>query len=392
MSESGRDVVIVGGGVMGSACAWMLARAGARVVVLERSVPGAEASSAAAGIIGANAEAHEPGPMAHLMLASRERHGVWSRDLANATGIDVGFRQNGIVQVALNARDARRLVDATRWQVAAGVERLSAKQICAVEPQLTRVAGGVYYRHDGRIDPPLFFKAVHIAAQRAGAVFKTGAYVGRVIVTRGRVDGVLLEDGTKYPAGAVIVAAGSWSTLVEGVPLAARAVVPARGQIVELVTPAPLLERVVLGPRCYIVPRDDGRALVGSTLEFVGYRREVTARAVRDLLDAAIEIVPAFGDASVKSMWSNFRPYTPDELPILGESHVKALFLATGHYRTGILLAPITAECIGALVQNRRAPVSLAPFSPERSASEAENSADAGHSQRPKGRRGLKPL
>src|SRR6185295_6367290 len=157
-----------------------------------------------------------------------------------------------------------------------------------------------------------------------------------VIVENGRSAGVSLEDGRKLAARNVVVAAGSWTTLVGGTGLASDAVRPARGQIVELSTPAPLLKRVVFGPHCYVVPRDDGRTLIGSTLEFVGYRREVTARAVRDLLAGAIDLVPALADASLGRTWSNFRPYSETGTPLLGPTEVKGLLLATGHHRNGI--------------------------------------------------------
>src|SRR5690606_12238805 len=141
-------------------------------------------------------------------------------------------------------------------------------------------------------------------------------------------------------------------------------VTPARGQIVELGVPCPLFTPVLHGPRCYLVPRDDGRVLVGSTLEFVGFRREVTAGAVRTLLDAAIELVPALADAAVLRSWSSFRPYTHDGLPVIGSADVEGLVMATGHHRNGVLLAPITAAVVAALVLGVRPPVAVGPFPP----------------------------
>jgi glycine oxidase len=179
-----------------------------------------------------------------------------------------------------------------------------------------------------------------------------------------RAVGIALDGGEVVRAKHVIVAAGSWTTLVEGTGLSAGAVVPARGQIVELATPEPLLRRVVLGPNAYLVPRDDGRVLVGSTLEFVGYRREVTAGAIRDLIDAAIRLVPALASAEFRSSWSNFRPYTKSELPLIGTTGVPGLVLATGHYRNGILLAPVTAAVVSALVRGARPPLPLSAFAP----------------------------
>jgi glycine oxidase len=356
--------VIVGGGVMGSACAWQLAEMGARVIVLEKSVPGAEASSAAAGILGAHAEAHGPGPMADLLLAGLGRYDAWARALFGRTGIDIELRRSGVLRIANDAGTLRRIERQTAWMAGTGREciRVRAAKIALLEPHLAKVAGGVRFPADARVDPRLLFRAVHIAAQRAGVRFESGAYVERVVVEKDRARGVRVEDGTEYMAPTVVVAAGSWSTLVAGTPIGSGVVVPARGQVVELATPAPPLSNVVLGPRCYLVPRDDGRVLVGATVEFVGYRREVTAGAVRDLLDAAIALVPSLAGATLNDAWSSFRPYTPDELPLLGRTRVRGLLLATGHYRNGILLAPITAEIVRALVEGKKPAIDVEAF------------------------------
>ena len=353
---------------MGSACAFKLAEAGARVIVLEKSVPGAEASSAAAGILGAHAEAHGPGPMADLLLSGLSRYPAWAKALFMRTGIDVELRPCGVLRVALERKQLRRFEREAAWMNGSSRSAVSldVAGVRSLEPSLAKTAGALRFPSDARVDPKLLFRAIHIAAQRAGVVFESGAYVKRVVVDGDRALGVLVEDGTEYVAPVVVVAAGSWSTLVAGTPLEGGAVVPARGQVVELATPAPPLTHVVMGPRCYLVPRDDGRVLVGATVEFVGYRREVTAGAVRDLLDAAIELVPSLARAVLRDTWSSFRPFTPDELPLLGRTSVKGLLLATGHYRNGILLAPITAEIVTAIAQGKRPPVSVAPFEASR--------------------------
>jgi glycine oxidase len=362
---------------MGSACAWKLAGAGARVIVLEKSVPGAEASSAAAGILGAHAEAHGPGPMADLLLASLRLYGSWANALAAETGIDIELRWSGVLRVAFDRAALLRARHDTAWMArgARDVATLSAAALNKLEPSLSQAAGAIHFPSDARVDPKLLFRAVHVAAQRAGAAFESGAYVKSVLVEAGAARGVLVEDGTEYSAPIVIVAAGSWSTLVAGTPVGKDAVVPARGQVVELAMPAPPLSHVVMGPRCYLVPRDDGRVLVGATVEFVGYRREVTAGAVRDLLDAALELVPSLEGAVLRDAWSSFRPFTPDELPLLGRTGVKGLLLATGHYRNGILLAPITAEILAAIATGRASPVDVTPFEASRLSARPQNDA-----------------
>lgn len=364
------DVLIIGGGIMGTSSAWALAASGAKVVVLERSVPGAEASSAAAGILGAQAEAHGAGPMAELCLASRARYAKFAAALTRETQIDVGYRECGVLQVAFARAGLEKLVKAAAWQRPRGLacERFAARELQTLEPALaSTVLGGLRFAEDARVEPKALLRALHIAAIRRGVQFRSGAFVRRVAVLANRATGVVLDDGSELRAGHVVVAAGSWTSLIDGLGLPAGRVVPARGQIVELELPAPPLGHVVFGPGAYLVPRDDGRLLIGSTLEFVGYEREVTAGAVRDLLTHAIALVPSLSRAALRGTWSNFRPYTQDELPLLGRTKIERLYLATGHYRNGILLAPISAEIVRAAVLGQRPPVSVEAFSPERS-------------------------
>jgi len=364
-----QDVLVIGAGVMGCASALALARRRISTCVLERSVPGAEASSAAAGILGAQAEAHADGPMARLCLASRARFPGWVAELAEHTRLDVGYRPSGVVHASFDSDELAKIVHGIQWQREAELpfEVLDGRAARALEPALAEsVVGAVRFPDDAVIDPPSLLRALRIAAERAGAVFRSGSLVRRIVVEGGRARGVALEDGTRIEAATVVLAAGSWSTLVDGAPLPADAVRPARGQIVELCSALPRVRSVVYGPRCYFSPRDDGRVLVGSTLEFVGFRPGVTAQAVRDLLDAAIELAPILGDAAVGRTWSSFRPHTKDELPLLGHTSVQGLLLATGHFRNGILLAPLTAEIIAALAAGEEPPADVRPFASTR--------------------------
>jgi glycine oxidase len=363
------DVLIIGGGIMGTAAAWELARHGVKVVVLERSVPGAEASSAAAGILGAQAEAHAPGPMAELCLASRARYAKFARALEEETHIDVGYRECGVLRVAFDRASAAKLRIENAWQAKRrlSVERLGTRELARLEPGLSpKLLGGVRFPGDARVEPKALLRALHIAALGRGVTFRSGAFVRRVVVEGDRAIGVGLDDGSVLRANNVVVAAGSWTSLIDGLGLPSGRVVPARGQIVELELPSPPLSHVVFGPGAYLVPRDDGRVLVGSTVEFVGYERKVTAGAVRDLLTHAIALLPALEHAELRATWSNFRPYTKDELPLLGRTPIASLFFSTGHYRNGILLAPISAEIVRAAVLGQRPPIALAAFRPER--------------------------
>jgi glycine oxidase len=362
------DVIIIGGGAIGCACAYELAKRGVSVLLLERSSPGAGASSAAAGILAAQADALGDGPAFRLALASRSRFPALVTELGERTGMDVGFRLSGVTEIATTAAELEDLERRTAWQASAGlpVEALDATGARRVEPAIADAVGGAHFAEEARIDPPLLVAALRIAAERAGARVLSGAHVRKIVVTGDRATGVLLEDGTSMVAANVVVAAGSWSGLVEGTGLPADAVRPVRGQIVELTVSQPLLSGIVYGPRCYLSPRDDGRVLVGSTLEFVGFRPGVTASAVRDLLGAALGLAPALEAAAFVRAWSGFRPHTRDELPLLGPTSVKGLLLATGHYRSGILLAPITAEIIAAFVVGSDLPIDVEPFSPQR--------------------------
>lgn len=341
-------------------------------MVLERSVPGAEASSAAAGILGGQVESHQLDAMTQLCLESRALYPSWAKALAKSTGIDIEHRSSGALRVAFRTERLGQLKQQFGWQRRSlGAAFLGKRQLRSLEPNLnSALAGAVDFPADSRVDPRKLFRALQLAAQNAGATFRSGSYVQQLDIDAASqtARGVILEGGTSLAADRVVLAAGSWSTLIPGVPLPRPSIVPARGQVLQLTCRTPPLTRIVFGPRCYLVPRDDGRVLVGSTLEFVGYEKRVTAHAVRELLDAAIDLCPSLADAELTDSWSNFRPYTADHWPILGPCAVRGLVLATGHYRNGILLAPITADIVCRSVLGQQPSLDIEAFSARRAA------------------------
>jgi glycine oxidase len=361
------EVVVVGAGIQGSCVALRLAQAGLRVVVLERAVPGAEASSAAGGILSPGVEAAEPGPFYALCRASLARYPGLVREVEAASGIALSYRTLGTLEVALDDEHAKILAARAEKILAHGlpVEVLDGAALHRLEPGVSPAArGALFFPDEATLDPRALARAVYVAAVRSGASFVTGQ-VRRIVAEGGRVAGVEHDSG-RIDAGAVVLAAGSWSLLVEGHGLPPGSVRPVRGQIAVLDTRPPLLSRAIFSGHGYVVPRPDGRILVGSTMEEVGFEKAVTAEGLRHVLGVAIGIAPGLARAPVVDTWSNFRPASPDGEPILGPGTLPGLHYATGHTRNGILLAPVTADAIAAAILGRPAPVDLAPFSPAR--------------------------
>jgi glycine oxidase len=284
-----------------------------------------------------------------------------------ASGMHVAWRRLGTLEVALDDDHAKLLAARAERLVSQGlpVDVLDDAAVRRLEPGLSPEArGALFFEDEASLDPRLLGRAVYVAAARAGARFVPGE-VRRIVVEGGAARGVDHETG-RLAAGAVVLAAGSWSLLVEGHGLPPGAVRPVRGQMAVVDTRPPLLSRVIFSGNGYVVPRPDGRVLCGSTMEEAGFEKAVTAGGLRHVLDVGIEIAPALARAPVVETWSNFRPASPDGEPILGPGTVPNLFYATGHTRNGILLAPITADAIAAAVLGSEPPVDLTPFSPAR--------------------------
>lgn len=361
------SVLIIGGGVMGCGIGWRLAQAGAAVTVLERSIPGAEASSAAGGILAPQMETEKPGPFLDLCLRSRAMYAAFAQELLEATGVDIHYLPSGLLSCAFTEADAVKLEATVAWQTSFGLraELLTGEQARKKEPQLSsRVIAAAHFPDDHQVDNRLLVRALSMAAAKAGVRFRTG-YVRSVAVENDRAVGVDV-DGEVLRADCVVVAAGSWSGLVPNSGLDPKKVRPAKGQMVALQTRLPLFSSVLFSPEGYLVPRTDGRVIAGSTLEFKGFEKSVTAEGLSRILTMALSLVPALADAPVEETWAGLRPYTDDHSPLLGPAPLPGLFLATGHFRNGILLAPITAKVITDSVLGRKPTVDLRPFSMSR--------------------------
>jgi glycine oxidase len=345
-------VAIVGAGVMGCTTALALARLGTQVIVLERAVPGAEASSAAAGILGAQVELHGPGDDPAPFVRARDGWKDWARELQGDSGIDVGFRATGVLRVARTEVERADLARDVEWQAGQGLRAslLDERDARAVEPELASdVVAASHFPDDCQVDPGALLRALVACISRNARIeVRSGSTVRSLLVEQDRCVGVALEEG-ELRADATVMAAGSWSSLVPGVPREMPVIRPVRGQMVLLDERPPRVRTIVFGAGSYVVPRGDGRVLCGSTMEHVGFRKEVTAAGVHAVLTGALACLPGLGAAQLAGTWSNFRPYSAGGA-LVGASPLRGLFLATGHHRNGILLSKLTADAVASAV------------------------------------------
>jgi glycine oxidase len=346
-------VAIIGGGVMGCTTALSLAERGADAVLLERAVPGAEASSAAAGILGAQVELDQRTEDVELFMGARASWEGWSRAVREASGIDIGYRVTGVLRVALEDRERADLERQVEWQRERGlrVSLLEGDQAREIEAELAEnIVAAVHFPDDAQVDPPALLRALMAALARSSrAIVRTGATVESLLIERDRCVGVKL-DGDELRADATVLAAGSWSSLVAGVPSTLPPVRPVRGQIVLLDERPPRARSIVFGAGGYVVPRGDGRVVCGSTMEHAGFRKEVTAAGVHAILSSALSCLPSLGAAQLAGSWSNFRPHVQGDRALVGASPLPGLFMATGHHRNGILLSKVTADAVAAAI------------------------------------------
>jgi glycine oxidase len=359
------DIVIVGGGVIGLSIAYELAREGVRPTVLDAGPLGRAASWAGAGIIAPGAERKGEHPAVALRTLAARLHAEWAEALREETGIDNGYRRCGGVDVGFTPEEDHALrAAAGRWRdEGIAFERIEPRDFGRVEPALSPSLRVAYFLPDrAQIRNPRHVRALIAACEGRGARLSPGRGATGFDAAAGRIRAVRTPEGT-IPCERVVVAAGPWSSALLGGLGLSVPTPPIKGQIVLLRGDGVILSRIVEHGDRYLVPRDDGRVLVGSTEEDVGFDTRPTPPAVRDLLDEALRLCPALARAEVERSWAGLRPGSIDARPYLGPAPgYSNLFVAAGHRRTGLQLSPATAAVLADLVLGRPPRIDLAPF------------------------------
>ncbi|MDQ0580484.1 glycine oxidase ThiO [Streptomyces rishiriensis] len=370
------DVLVIGGGIIGLVTAWRAAQRGFATAVADPA-PGGGAAQVAAGMLAAVTELHHgEQTLLGLNLASARRYPEFAAELTELTGHDLGYRRCGTLAVALDSDDRAHLRELHALQRQSGLESewLSGRECRRLEPMLAPgVRGGLRVDGDHQIDPRRLTAALVAACELAGVAFHR-VRAERLSVVGERATGVVTSDGTALAAGQVVLAGGSLSGRLAGVPQHVLPPVrPVKGQVLRLTVPprhAPFLNRtvraVVRGSQVYLVPRENGELVVGATSEELGWDTTVTAGGVYELLRDAHELVPGITELPLTETRAGLRPGSPDNAPLLGPTELAGLLLATGHYRNGVLLTPVTGDAMAHALATGELPDEARPFTPRR--------------------------
>jgi len=367
------DIVVIGAGVIGLSVAYALARGERSVLVLDRAGAQGAAARAAAGMLAPVSESElEDDATLALGLASLARYPDFVAELESASGTGCGLRPEGTLWVATNRDDLAELDHLARRLELRHLpfHRLDAGDVLALEPRLSaRVLGGLEVECDRQVDPRRLLEALETALVARGGEVRRGQGVRAIDADDGRLAGISFtgESGAleRFAPGAAVLAAGAWSTGGIRSPLAHLGVRPVKGQALRL-RGEPVLAHVVRRPGLYLVPRRDGELVIGATMEEMGFDLAVTAGGIYELLREAWQCLPAIYDLELAELSVGLRPASRDNRPLIGATGIEGLFVATGHGRSGVLMAPATAELLAELILTGRTPEALEPFAPSR--------------------------
>ncbi|MDC3413491.1 glycine oxidase ThiO [Aquibacillus sp. 3ASR75-11] len=363
--ENMYDAIIVGGGVIGGAIAYSLAKRGKKVLLLEKDRLANKASGAAAGMLAAQAELDEDGPLFQLAKKSRDLFPALKKDIKELSGIDIGLINKGMLKIALTKQEEQEYKRIIAIQQRAGeqVQWLTGEEAREKEPALSNtVLGAMYIEKDGQVEAPQLTLGFLKSAAALGVVIKEHIEVQSFHYENGNVAGVITNEGD-FISNNVIVAGGAWSNkLLQDSELKLEAY-PVKGECFSVCTHRPLFSSTIFSHGCYLVPKQGGRIIVGATVIPKTFDQSVTVDGISLLIERAKSLVPSIGEAEWEKVWAGIRPQTADGLPYLGEHPTcKGLFVATGHFRNGILLSAITGEVVSDLVEDKPTEMDLTPF------------------------------
>jgi glycine oxidase len=367
------DILIIGAGVIGLSIARALNKHGLKnILVVERGLAGAEASYAAAGMLAPQSEADCADDFFKFCRASNDLYPVFSQQLREETAVDIELDQSGTFYLAFTEKDVAEIRQRFEWQQLTGlpVELLTCSEVLKAEPNISpAVREALYFQQDTQVENRKLLAALQKYAELNGIDIRQHAEIKVLITDKDRVIGAISTSGEKFYADTTILATGAWTPLIKlretTVPIIVK---PIRGQMICFDSrPQRLFKKVIYTPRGYVVPRSDGRLLVGATAEDKGFNKTVTDEGIERLRQTATEISPIFSGLEISDSWAGLRPASPDGLPILGKLlDIKGLIVATGHFRNGILLAPITAEIVAEMVAIGKKSEFFEIFGPQR--------------------------
>lgn len=351
------DIAIIGGGVIGSSIAHFLAERGYRVAIVEKQRIASEASKAAAGLLGVQAEWDEYDPLFELARKSRTMFPTLAKALREKTGIDIGYEERGIYRIAQTEEEQTRLLHIMKWQQQTGEESqfLSGEQLREKEPFLSSsIIGAVYHPKDGHVIAPDLTKAFAQSAAISGADLYEQTEVFDIQIENHQVTGIMTNEGI-IPCDKVVIAGGSWSTKLLRYFQKDWGTYPVKGEVVAVRSHKPLLQSPLFQERFYIAPKRGGRYVIGATMKPHTFNKSVQPESITSILEHAYTILPALKEAEWESAWAGLRPQSNHEVPYMGaHEEIKGLYACTGHYRNGILLSPVSGQYMADVIEEKQ--------------------------------------